>query len=167
MLQAMILALMTVLLALATLWGLMKLDNLEAEVESYKRCNDVLTEISKVLHVLGSMWIIRPLRWATILILLGFKRFRALFGMLGSIILVGEIVDGLALAIGRVRPFVEMIGEWDGYSHPSRPVAALAATLTIMGLALIPRGRWRRADFAGDRGSSRPCAHRPPASGQP
>jgi len=109
--------------------------------------NDVLTDISKALHALGSMWLIRPLRWGTILILLAFKRFRAMFGMLGAILLVGEIVDSLSLAVGRIRPFVDMIGDWNGYSHPSRPVAALAATLTVIGLALIPKGRWRRSWF--------------------
>jgi len=109
--------------------------------------NDVLTDISKALHVLGSMWLIRPLRWGMILILLAFKRFRALFGMLGAILLVGEIANGLSLAVGRIRPFVDMIGDWNGYSHPSRPVAALAATLTVIGLALIPKGRWRRPWF--------------------
>ncbi len=109
--------------------------------------NDVLTDISRALHALGSVWLIRPLRWATILILLAFKRFRALFGMLGSILLVGEIVNALSLAVARIRPVVEMIGEWNGYSHPSRPVAALAATLTVIGLALIPKGRWRHSWF--------------------
>ena len=76
--------------------------------------NDVLTDISRALHALGSVWLIRPLRWATILILLAFKRFRALFGMLGSILLVGEIVNALSLAVARIRPVVEMIGEWSG-----------------------------------------------------
>ena len=110
---------------------------------------EAATAIAKALHALGSAWLIRPLRWGTILTLLAFKRFRALFGMLGSVVLVTEVTLALSLAVGRIRPLVEMIGDWNGYSHPSRPVAALAATLTIMGLALIPKGIWRRRWFIG------------------
>jgi len=80
-------------------------------------------------------------------VLFFFKRFRALFGVLGSIILVGLITESLSLAVGRVRPLVDIIGDWSGYAHPSRPVAALAVTLAIIGLALIPHGRWRRPWF--------------------
>jgi len=109
--------------------------------------NDTLTSLAKAGHALGSFWLIRPLRWGIVLVLFFFKRFRALFGVLGSIILVGLITEYLSLAVGRVRPLVDIIGDWSGYAHPSRPVAALAVTLAIIGLALIPQGRWRRPWF--------------------
>jgi tRNA A-37 threonylcarbamoyl transferase component Bud32 len=109
--------------------------------------NDALTAVAKAVHALGSVWLIRPSRWGILLVLVVFKRFRSLLAVLASIMLVTAIVHGLNLAIGRVRPLVEIIGDWVGYSHPSAPVAALAATLTVGGLALIPRGRWRRIWF--------------------
>ncbi|MCB2222772.1 MAG: hypothetical protein KQH83_01255 [Actinobacteria bacterium] len=109
--------------------------------------NDTLTAIAKACHALGSAWLIRPLRWAIVLVLLLFKRWRSLLAALASILLVGEVVRAISLAVGRPRPLVEMIGEWSGYSHPSIPVAALAVTLSVAGLALIPKGRWRRLWF--------------------
>ena len=109
--------------------------------------NDTATQIMRVLHALGSDWFIRPLRWATILILVSYRRWRPLFGALAAYLLVFVTVSGLAEAIARPRPFVEMIGDWEGYSHPSLPVAALGVTLTVIGLALIPKGPWRKRWF--------------------
>jgi tRNA A-37 threonylcarbamoyl transferase component Bud32/membrane-associated phospholipid phosphatase len=109
--------------------------------------NDTLDTIAKALHALGSVWLIRPLRWGMILGLLAFKRFRALFGVLGSILIVGATAELLADAVARPRPLVDIIGGWVGYAHPSRPVAALAVTVTLIGLAAIPRGPWRRRWF--------------------
>jgi len=51
--------------------------------------NDTLTSLAKAGHALGSFWLIRPLRWGIVLVRFFFKRFRALFGVLGSISLVG------------------------------------------------------------------------------
>jgi len=111
--------------------------------------NDTFTTLSKAVHALGSFWFIRPLRWGVLLVLLFYKRFRALFGVLISIAIVSLTIESLSLAVGRVRPLVEMIGDWSGYAHPSRPVASLAATLAVVGLALIPKGRWRHPWFFG------------------
>jgi tRNA A-37 threonylcarbamoyl transferase component Bud32 len=49
--------------------------------------------------------------------------------------------------VARPRPLVDIIGDWEGYSHPSVPVAALAVTLAAIGLALVPKGRLRRYWF--------------------
>jgi len=108
---------------------------------------DAATSIAKALHALGSIWFIRPIRWGIILVLVWFKRFRALFGALGSLLIVGLVVNFLVDAVARPRPLVEIIGGWEGYSHPSRPVAALAVTVAVLGLALIPDGAWRRRWF--------------------
>ena len=59
----------------------------------------------------------------------------------------GLVVSLVAQAVHRPRPFVEIIGDWVGYSHPSRPVAALAVTLVVIGLSLIPKGQLRRYWF--------------------
>ena len=107
------------------------------------RRSDIATPFGRGLHSLGSMWLIRPLRWATILVLISYRRWRPMLAALGAYGLVFLLVEGLRLAIARPRPYVEMIGDWQGYSHPSLPVAALAVTLTVVGLALVPPGRWR------------------------
>jgi membrane-associated phospholipid phosphatase len=109
--------------------------------------SDAVDTIAKAGHALGSVWFIRPLRWGMIFVLIGFKRFRALFGVLGAILIVGLVVNALVDAVGRPRPLVEIIGGWQDYSHPSRPVAALAVTVVLVGLALIPAGVWRRRWF--------------------
>jgi len=92
--------------------------------------NDLLTSIMKGFQVLGSIWVVRPLRWAVILFLVAYRRWRPLFATLGSIILVGSIVELLVIGVARPRPLVVMIGEWSDYSHPSRPIAAFSLTWT-------------------------------------
>lgn len=104
---------------------------------------DPVTTVMKWLQYLGSLWLIRPIRWATLITLAVFRRWRAFFGVLLAFIIVDSAQRGLELAIARPRPVVEILGEWAGYSHPSRPVAILAVTVVVAGFALIPRGRWR------------------------
>lgn len=101
------------------------------------------TSIANVLNALGSDWTVRTLRWPMILTLVVFKRWRALIGALATIVIVDTIAERLTWAVGRVRPLVTQIGDWEGYAHPSVPVAALAVSLAAVGYALIPRGRWR------------------------
>ena len=73
---------------------------------------------------------IRIMRWATILLLLAFKRFRHLIVYLVSVLAVGLITTTAALAVTRPRPFgIEILDHWQGSSHPSRPMAALIVTL--------------------------------------
>jgi membrane-associated phospholipid phosphatase/tRNA A-37 threonylcarbamoyl transferase component Bud32 len=105
--------------------------------------SDAATTVMKWLQFLGSLWVIRPIRWATLIILAAFKRWRAFFGVLIAFVIVDTLQRVLSDAIARPRPLVDIIGEWSGYSHPSRPVAILAVTVVVAGLALIPKGRWR------------------------
>ena len=109
--------------------------------------NDPMTEVMQAFHALGSLWFIRPIRWATLIVLLIFRRWRAFFGVILAFVVVDSIQRILANEIGRPRPLVEIIGEWQGYSHPSRPIALLAVTVVVAGFALIPRGRWRTRYF--------------------
>ena len=102
------------------------------------------TEVARAIHALGSDWTIRILRWSTLFVLLFYKRFRHLCVFMGSILLVGWVTTTAALLVSRPRPVgVEIIGYWDGFSHPSRPVATLAVTLIGMTYALVPAGRAR------------------------
>ncbi|HMA46349.1 MAG TPA: phosphatase PAP2 family protein, partial [Frankiaceae bacterium] len=58
---------------------------------------------------------------------------------------VSLLTASVAVGLGRMRPpGVAVLGPWDGYAHPSRPVAGLALALTGVLYTLVPRGRWRR-----------------------
>jgi tRNA A-37 threonylcarbamoyl transferase component Bud32/membrane-associated phospholipid phosphatase len=110
--------------------------------------NDTLTEVMDVVHALGSVWFYRPLRWVIILLLIIFRRWRVLIGVLVAFIVVDAILAILVVSIGRPRPFVDIIGDWVSYSHPSARVAQLAVTLVVAGYALVPKGVWRTRWFA-------------------
>ncbi len=111
--------------------------------------DDFLTRLADVGHALGSQWFIRPLRWLTMAILIFYRRWRHFFGFLIVLVIVASVVNGLEVAIARPRPTVDVIGPWAGYSHPSGPVAGLSVTLALMGMTLLPKGRWRSHWFTG------------------
>jgi membrane-associated phospholipid phosphatase len=111
--------------------------------------NDTLTSVMKAFHALGSLWFYRPLRWATILVLALFRRWRPLAGVVVAFIVVDTVQRVLAEYIGRTRPLVDIIGDWTGYAHPSEPVALLAVTVVVAGFALLPSGKWRTRWFVG------------------
>ena len=96
--------------------------------------------------LLGSLWTVKVLAWATLIVLVVYKRFRHLFIGLICFQVVSLAVVGLSAAARRPRPFgVELEGSWAGWAMPSRPVAFLAAALIIMLYTLVPKGRWRQA----------------------
>ena len=111
--------------------------------------NDSATTLAEAVHALGSAWLFRPLRIAILLVLIVFKRWRHVFGALIVFVGVEAVSTFLAQAIGRPRPFVPILGVWQGYSHPATPVAALAATLGVVAQSLLPRGRGRNGFMVG------------------
>src|SRR5687767_9481216 len=105
---------------------------------------DWLTDWMLVVNGLGSRWTIRALRWGTIAVLIGFRRWRHLFVFLGSVVFIEFVAYQLSIFFGRHRPLgVRIIGDWEGFSMPSRPVAGLAVTLIGMAYALVVSGRAR------------------------
>jgi membrane-associated phospholipid phosphatase len=105
----------------------------------------VLTDVMRTVMALGSVWAVLVLRWATILVLLFFKRFRHLFVYLGSVLFVSLVVDLVSIAIARPRPLgIDILAPWEGSSHPSQPMAALAVTLVGIAYTLVVPGRWRK-----------------------
>jgi tRNA A-37 threonylcarbamoyl transferase component Bud32 len=105
---------------------------------------DWLTDWMLFVNGLGSRWTIRVLRWGTIAVLIGFRRWRHLFIFLGSILFVEVVSYQLSNLVGRHRPLgVQIIGDWEGFSMPSRPVAGLSITLIGMVYALVVPGRPR------------------------
>ena len=105
-----------------------------------------LTSLMRGLHALGSDWTVRILAWPAILVPIAFRRFRHTLVFVGSLLLVKSITGALAVLIHRPRPLgVEIIGGWEGYAHPSRPVADLAVVLLGLTYTLVPHGRWRQS----------------------
>ncbi|HEV2892487.1 MAG TPA: hypothetical protein VG411_01940, partial [Actinomycetota bacterium] len=106
-----------------------------------------LTRVMRGLTgLLGSLWTVKVLAWATLVVLVVYKRFRHLFIGLICFQVVSLAVVGLSASVRRPRPFgVELEGSWAGWSMPSRPVAFLSAVLITMLYSLVPKGRWRQA----------------------
>jgi tRNA A-37 threonylcarbamoyl transferase component Bud32 len=120
------------------------LDN--AMVEGFAELrNDMLTDLMLGAHSLGSRWTIRLLFWSSVVALLVLRRFRHLFVFLGATLTVTAFVAFFAYAFVWPRPLgVEIIGDWSGYAHPSKPVAVLTAMLVSALYALVPHGRLRQ-----------------------
>ena len=105
----------------------------------------MLTDVMQAVHALGSRWTIRALFWATVAALVVLRRFRHLFVFLGATLAVTALTGIFAYLFVWPRPLgVEILGDWSGYANPSRPVAALTATLMGMLYSLAPAGRLRR-----------------------
>ena len=106
--------------------------------------SDVLTDVMRALDAIGSDWTVRILRWSVLIALLFLKRFRHFFVFFGSIFVVGFITNTMAYLIARPRPLgIEILGHWEGFSHPSQPMAFLAVTLVGITYSLVPPGRLR------------------------
>lgn len=102
------------------------------------------TELWRAIHSIGSEWVGLALRWGIIAALLFFKRLRHLCVFLGSILAVGLAGSATSFAIVRPRPIeIDILGAWQGSAHPSRPIAALAATLLGIVYTLVVPGRAR------------------------
>lgn len=103
-----------------------------------------LTALLRDVEYLGSVNTVRMLGWTTIAVLLVTRRLRHLLAYLAVLLVVVTATSALAFWAGRMRPTgVPVIGSWDGYSHPSAPVTALAAVSVGAMYTLIPTGRWR------------------------
>jgi tRNA A-37 threonylcarbamoyl transferase component Bud32/membrane-associated phospholipid phosphatase len=95
--------------------------------------------------LIGSLWTVKVLAWATLVVLVVYKRYRHLIVGLICFQVVTLLVLGLSAAVRRPRPFgVALDGPWAGWSMPSRPIAYLSAVLVIMLYSLVPKGRWRQ-----------------------
>jgi hypothetical protein len=105
--------------------------------------NDAFTAIARRTQFLLEERSIRTVRLATIAALIVFRRFRHLFVGLAAFLGFRLVIDSLISEIGRPRPYVEIIGNWVGPSHPAAMIAALTLTLVVMGYSLFPVGRWR------------------------
>jgi membrane-associated phospholipid phosphatase/tRNA A-37 threonylcarbamoyl transferase component Bud32 len=105
-----------------------------------------LTSAVRALEaVLGSLWTVKIMAWATVILLVVYKRFRHLIVGIVAFQVVSLVVLGLSAAVRRPRPFgVELAAPWASWSMPSRPVAYLSAILVTILYSLVPTGRWRQ-----------------------
>src|SRR4029453_477861 len=105
----------------------------------------LLTDVMQSLHARGSRWTLRVLFWSTVAVLVVLRRFRHLFVFLGATLAVTALTGFFAYLFVWPRPLgVEILGDWSGYAHPSRTVAALTGTLMGMLYSLAPTGRLRQ-----------------------
>ena len=105
-----------------------------------------LTNIMLAVNVLTTRWVIRPLRWGTIAVLVAFRRWRHLLVFVVSIAVLELFTYQASLLFVLPRPGdVTILAHWSGYAEPARPAASLAVTMLAMAYALLPHGRGRDA----------------------
>ena len=93
---------------------------------------------------LTSPWTVRLVMLGTIAVLVAFRRFQHLAAYLVIVLAAALLLSAMTLDIGRMRPTgIQILGPWQGYSQPSRPVAALALALVGVLYTLVPAGRRR------------------------
>ncbi len=108
------------------------------------RRTETLTSLAKGLDAITSEWFLRVLRLGTLFALVFVKRWRHFFAVLIAVLIVEGTAELLQDMVGRTRPLVPILTDWEGASHPSRPVAGLGVTLGVMAYSLIGHGKWRR-----------------------
>lgn len=113
------------------------------------RRTDAWTSLAKALNALTSEWLVRFLRVGTLLALIFVKRWRHFFAVLLAVFIVEVAGVFVQEWVGRARPLVPIITEWEGPAHPSRPIGALGITLGAMAYSLIPTSQLRRGVLVG------------------
>ena len=109
-----------------------------------------VTDLAEVVVDVGSVTAFRVLAWAVLAVLLLARRFEHLFTALLALLTVPVVAAALREVVGRLRPTeVPIAASWEGYAHPSLPVAQLALVLAVVALAVAPPGRWRTRAIAG------------------
>jgi tRNA A-37 threonylcarbamoyl transferase component Bud32/membrane-associated phospholipid phosphatase len=103
-----------------------------------------LTHVMLDVNALASPWTARLVVWGTIAVLVAFRRFQHLVAYLVIVLAAALLQSAMTLEIGRMRPAgISILGPWQGYSQPSRPVATLTLALVGVLYTLVPAGRWR------------------------
>jgi membrane-associated phospholipid phosphatase/tRNA A-37 threonylcarbamoyl transferase component Bud32 len=105
---------------------------------------EAATGVVEGAAALGSESVVRAIGWVTLAILLLARRWRHLVVYVLVTLATTLIVLGLQLAVGRPRPMdVRLLGDWEGYAYPSRPVAATTLVLVAAAFTIVPAGRRR------------------------
>jgi hypothetical protein len=88
------------------------------------------------------------LRWAIVVVLVVYRRFRHLVVFLATLVVTDWVVVRL-LFVELPRPTVPVLVDADSYAFPSRSMSGLAITLYAATFVLLPRGRGRNRLRAG------------------
>ena len=106
--------------------------------------SDAATTLAQHLEWLASPAWFLAISWTIIAVALAFRRFRHLVAFLGCVLATTWVTSAMAAVFARPRPDgIEILGAWNGYSHPSRPLAELAVAMVGFIYVVLPRGRWR------------------------
>jgi hypothetical protein len=109
-----------------------------------RRRDGMVSFLSSTYSVLYT-WAVPIVGWGTIGALAVFRRWRHVVVFLGSLLVSLFFTYAIEDVARRPRPYEVVIeGRWDGFAHPSWPVAAVATVLTGSVLSLAPAGRPRR-----------------------
>src|SRR6478736_2892811 len=103
-----------------------------------------LNSLTNTLNSVGSKWGLAILGLLAVALTVAFRRWRHLVVFLVSLAVLEIVLPGLYITAARPRPYsVTAIGQWEGFSSPSQPVAALAAVLMGFTYMLVVPGRPR------------------------
>jgi hypothetical protein len=106
---------------------------------------DWVTSVLETVNSAGYSWAVPIVGWGTIALLLAARRIRHLVVFYGSLVVVTSLSSIAAVVfVTRNRPWgVEHLAPWEGFAHPSLPVAQLTAVLVGAAFSLVPRARRR------------------------
>jgi len=118
--------------------------------------NPGLTRVMRGVQWLGADATVLVLQAVIVAVALAFRRFRYVIVFVGCILFAIWMTSVVQIVVARPRPVgIEILGDWRGFSHPSRAMVALGITLGGAAYMLVPQGRWRIA-----RGPGAPPGHR-------
>jgi hypothetical protein len=101
-----------------------------------------LTLIAEAVALLTTFAAVMALRWATVIVLLWYRRFRHLVVFVATLVVTDWLVVRL-LVVELPRPEVPVLVDVDAYAFPSRSISSLAITLYAASFVLLPRGSGR------------------------
>jgi len=105
-----------------------------------------LTPMMRWLSSFGTHFLNPIIGWSTLVAALWFRRFRHALLLIAALSITNGTVNLVAARIGRPRPLgVEIIGDWEGFAQPSRPIAVLSAVMVAATLTLVPAAHRRPA----------------------
>src|SRR6476660_818079 len=109
-----------------------RLDHFDAPIIRYVTSSRTpwLNSLTNTLNSVGSKWGRAIWGLLAVALTVAFRRCRHLVVFLVSLAVLEIVLPGLYITAARPRPYsVAAIGQWEGFSSPSQPVAALAAVL--------------------------------------
>ncbi len=103
----------------------------------------------RALNLFTLDWAVPLFGWTTIVAGVVTRRFRHLVIHLAVLCVIATLWAIVAAEIQRPRPInVEIIGAWESYAHPSRPIALITPMLIALALMVAPAGPLRHRAYA-------------------